>query len=126
MTPFALGVVAGLAFLQAAIAAPREKFANCLQQAGGQASAQQVAPDQYGAFAAGQCSAAGDAYKAALVNFDVKHGVKRAKATSDAQALIDDEIAMSAEKYQARAPKGKASPAPAPVQAAAPVEPKGD
>lgn len=120
MTPFAIGVVAGLAMLQASIATPRNNFADCLQKAGLQAAAQQVAPDQYSAFASQQCAAAGDGYKSALVNFDVKNGIKRAKAAADAQALIDDEIAMSVEKYEARAPKPKAAPVqPPPMQTAA-------
>lgn len=122
MTPFAIGVVAGLAFLQASIAAPRTKFADCLQTASSQAASQQVAPDQYSAFAGQQCAAAGDGYKAALVNFDVKNGIKRAKAAADAQALIDDEIAMSVEKYESRhAGMAKAKPVPAPNVTPAPV-----
>lgn len=122
MTPFAIGVVAGLAMLQASIAAPRTKFADCLQRAGSQAASQQVAPDQYRAFASQQCAAAGDGYKAALVNFDVKNGIKRPRAAADAQALIDDEIAMSAEKYEMRNPGlAKAKPVPTPNVTPAPV-----
>lgn len=127
MTPFAIGVVAGLTVLQASIAAPRGAFADCLQRASLQAAAQQVAPDQYGAFASQQCTTAGEGYKSALINFDVKNGIKRAKAAVDAQALIDDEIAMSVEKYEARAPKPQAGPPVEPVvQAAAPADPKKD
>jgi len=126
MTPFAIGAVAGLAFLQASIAAPRQDFSNCLKKASEQASAQQLAPDQYGAFAAQHCAASGTALKNALTAFDVKNGVKRATAASDAQLQLDDYIAVSAEKYEARAPKPKAVPTvtPAPVPAAAPAQPK--
>jgi hypothetical protein len=125
MTPFAIGVMAGLTFLQASIAAPREKFADCLQTASLQAAAQQVAPDQFSAFAMQQCAAAGASFKAALTAFDVKNGIKRAKAASDAQLQVDDYLAMSAEKYAAKAPKPKAVPnvTPAPVTAAAPAQP---
>ncbi len=125
MTPFAIGVVAGLTFLQASIAAPRQDFSECLKKAGQQAAAQQVAPDQYAAFAAQQCSAAAASFKNALIAFDVKNGVKRAKAASEAQLQLDDYILMSAEKYAAKAPKPKAVPnvTPAPVTAAAPVPP---
>ena len=126
MTPFAIGVVAGLTFLQASIAAPRQDFTDCLKNAGLQAAAQQVAPDQYSAFAVQQCAAAGARFKAALVAFDTKNGVKRAQAASDAQLQLDDYVAMSAEKYETKVPKAKAPVTPPPVQAAAPAQPKGD
>jgi hypothetical protein len=128
MSPIAIGVVAGLAFLQASIAAPRQDFTECLKKASLQASAQQVAPAQYSAFAMQQCAASGASFKAALVAFDVKNGVKRAQASSDAQLQVDDYLAMSTEKYEAKASFAKAkpqpSPTPAPVPAAAQAEPK--
>ncbi len=125
MTPFAIGVVVGLTFLQASIAAPRQDFTDCLKKASLQAAVQHVAPDQYAAFAAQQCAAPGASFKAALVAFDTKNGVKRTQASSDAQAQLDDYIAMSAEKYEAKAPKPKSAPnvTPAPVPAAAPAQP---
>ena len=124
MTPFAIGVVAGLAFLQASIAAPRQDFTDCLKKASQQAAAQQVAPDQYGAFATQQCAAPAAGLRNALTAFDVKNGVKRAKAVADAQLQLDDYIAMSAEKYAARAPKPKLVATPPPVVAAAPAQPE--
>jgi hypothetical protein len=57
------------------------------------------------------------------VAFDVKHGVKRSQASSDAQLQLDDYIAMSVEKYESKAPKAAQSPTPQPVQAAAPAQP---
>lgn len=134
MTPIAFGVVAGLAFLQASIAAPRQDFTECLKKASLQASAQQVAPDQYRAFAMQHCGASGASFKAAVVAFDVKNGVKKTQASSDAQLQVDDYVAMSAEKYEAKATFAKAKPipapaptpnvTPAPVPAAAQAEPK--
>jgi hypothetical protein len=124
MTPFAIGVVAGLALLQASIAAPRQGFTDCLKKASLQAAAQQVAPDQFSAFATQQCASQGASFKAALVAFDTKNGVKRTQASSDAQAQLDDYLAMSAEKYELKAPKAKAGATPAPVQAAAPAQPQ--
>jgi hypothetical protein len=126
MTPFAIGVVAGLTFLQASIAAPRQDFTDCLKKASLQAAAQKVAPDQYGTFVSQQCANQAASFKAALVAFDTKNGLKRAKASSDAQAQVDDYVAMSQEKYAAKANFGaKPSPTPQPVQAAAPI-PKQD
>jgi|GEM_PF-7076226 len=124
MSPFAIGVVAGLAMLQASIATPRQDYTDCLKRAGLQAAAQQVAPDQYSAFASQQCAAQAASFKSALVAFDVKNGVKRAQAAADAQLQLDDYLAMSAEKYEAKAPKAKPPAPPQPVQAAAPVQPQ--
>jgi hypothetical protein len=126
MIPFASGVVAGLMMLQASIAGPRQDYTECLKRAGLQAAAQQVAPDQYSAFATQQCSTQAANLKAALVAFDVKNGVKRAQAASDAQLQLDDYLAMSTEKYESRAPKAKPTAPPQPVQAAAPADPKGN
>ena len=134
MSPIAFGVVAGLAFLQASIAAPRQDFTECLKKASLQAAAQKVAPDQYSAFAMQQCSTSGASFKSALVAFDVKNGVKRAQAASDAQLQIDDYLAMSAEKYETKNSFAKATPepspapavTPAPVAAAAKTDPKSD
>jgi len=123
MNPIAIGVVAGLTFLQASIAAPRQNFTDCLKKASLQAAAQQVAPDQYSAFATQQCASAGASFKSALIAFDTKNGIKRAKADADAQLQVDDYLAMSAEKYEAKAPKAKSPATPQPVQAAAPVKP---
>ena len=115
MTPFAIGVMAGLTFLQASIAAPRQDYTDCLKKASQQAMAQQVSPDQYSAFAAQQCAASAAGLKEALTAFDVKNGVKRGKAASDAQLQLDDYVAMSAEKYESKATFAKAKPVPAPT-----------
>ena len=127
MTPFAIGVVAGLTILQASIAAPRQGFTECLKRASLQAAAQKVAPDQYSAYASAQCSNQAASFKGALAAFDVKNGVKKTQATADAQAQVDDYVAMSLEKYEAKAnANGEAKPAPAPVVQAAAPAPKQD
>lgn len=123
MTPFAIGGVAGLALLQASIAGPRDQYADCLGKAGSQAAAQQVAPDQYSAFASQQCAAQAEKFMAALIAFDTKNGIKRTRAAEDAQLQVEDYLAVSVEKYQAKAPKKPAQPAQ-PVQAAAPAQPQ--
>ena len=68
-------------------------------------------------------------FKAALVAFDTKNGVKRDRASSDADMQLDDYLATSQEKYAAKvkfdAPP-KAAPAPAPVVPAAAPAPKKD
>ena len=129
MTPFAIGVVAGLTFLQASIAAPRQDFTDCLKKASLQAAAQKVAPNQYSTFANQQCTAQAAGFKAALVAFDTKNGVKKAQASSDAQAQLDDYVASSQEKYEAKAAFNAPpppAPVPAPVVQAAAAAPKKD
>ena len=123
MTPFAIGIVVGLALLQGAISAPRDNYADCLGKASHQASAQKIAPDQFGAFASQQCAALAERFKSALIAFDTKHGIKRAQAAADADLQLEDYLTVSVENYQARAPKTPAQP-PEPVQAAAPAQPQ--
>ena len=133
MIPFAIGVVALITGLQASIAAPRQDYTDCLKKAAAQAASAQVAADQFAAFASQHCSAEAGRFKSALVAFDTKNGVKRAMAVADAQLQLDDYLAMSQEKYDAKAkvaakPKPAPAPAvtPAPVPAAAPAPPKGN
>jgi hypothetical protein len=120
MISFAAGVAAGLLFMQGAINAPRQALMECLKRASLTAAAQNVAADQYGAFATQQCTAAAASFKNALIAFDTKNGVKRAQAASDAQLQVDDYVAMSAEKYESKVgvkAKPAATPAPTPAQA---------
>ena len=77
MIPIAFGVVAGLALLQASIAAPRQDFTACLKKASSKQRRSRSPRTNIGAFAMQQCAAAGASFKAALVAFDVKNGVKR-------------------------------------------------
>ena len=124
MIPFAIGVVAGLTMLQASIAAPRQAYTDCLKQASLEAAAKQVAAGQYSTFANQHCSSQAASFKGALVAFDVKNGVKRSQASSDAQLQLDDYLAMSQEKYESKVGKGPAQAQPQAVQAAAPVQPQ--
>ena len=109
----------GLAALQAGIDIPRKNFGACLSSSLDDAMAQKIAVPDYGAFVLRSCQAQADSLKTGLTGFDVKNGIKRAQATVDAQAQIDDYFAMAAERYESRAPKAKpeiaAAPAPNPV-----------
>lgn len=122
MISFAIGITAGLLIMQAAINAPRQAFGDCLQRAGLTAAAQNVAPGQYSTYAMQQCAAAAEKFKSALVNFDVKNGVKRAQAAADAQLQVDDYVAMSQEKYESKT--GRSKPEVVPAQAPAPPQPQ--
>ena len=109
----------GLTAMQSGIDLPRKNFGACLSSALDAAMAQKIAVPDYGAFVLRTCQAQADSLKNGLVGFDVKNGIKRAQATSDAQAQIDDYLVMSAERYESRAPK--AQPAPNPVPPPTPV-----
>ena len=119
MISFFLGSMIGLTALQAGIDMPRKNFVVCLRAASDTASAQQVASADYGAFAIKACNGQATSLKSGLIGFDVKNGIKRTQAATDAQAQIDDYLAMSNEKYTSRAPARK--PVAAAVPVAAPV-----
>ena len=113
----------GLTALQAGIDIPRKNFGACLSSALDAAMAQKIAVPDYGAFVLKTCESHANSLKSGLIGFDVKNGVKRAQATADAQAQIDDYLAMAAERYESRAPKAKPAIAPAPTPAPNPVPP---
>ena len=111
----------GLTAMQAGIDGPRKSLSACLTGALDKALAQKVAVPEYGAFVAQHCGTHADSLKSGLVSFDVKNGVKRTQAAADAQAQVDEYLAMAAERYESRAPKGqpasKAAPTPTPASA---------
>lgn len=100
----AFGVVAaiGLTALQAGIDGPRKAFVACLKEAATAAEGQQIAAADYAAFVIQRCAAQAGSLKSGLIAFDVKNGIKRTMASTDAQAQVDDYVAMAAEKYESR------------------------
>ena len=114
MIGLVIGSAVYLVAMQAAVNVPRAAFSDCLKQAGVKATAAKVDPEAFGDFIRGQCTAQTAAFKEALVSFDVKNGVKRSQASSDADLQIDDYVAGSTDNYSARfvASKPK-TPAPA-------------
>jgi len=114
----------GLTALQAGIDVPRKSFGACLSSALDAAMAQKIAVPDYGAFVLKTCEAQAGSLKTGLVGFDVKNGIKRSQAAADAQAQIDDYLAMAAERYESRVGKPKTAapvannvPPPTPVSA---------
>ena len=91
-----------LLMMQAGVDGPRQAFSSCLKEASAKALSGNVAVDQFKAFVATQCGSQAEALKAGLVGFDTKHGVKRAQATLDAQAQIDEYFLMASENYEAK------------------------
>lgn len=63
-------------------------FNQCLHQAASDAETQKVTPELFTAFLRGHCATAEAPYKASLVIEDVKHGMSRKEAVSDAASII--------------------------------------
>ena len=119
MISFLIGGAIGLTALQAGIDTPRKNFVACLRTAYDNALSQKVAVPDYGAFILKACESESNSLKSGLVGFDVKNGIRRTQASADAQAQVDDYVAMSTEKYELRVGKPKLATAPAPVVAPA-------
>lgn len=116
----------GLTAMQAGIDVPRKAYVACLKGAFDTAVSQNVPAPDYGAFIARTCAAQADSLRSGLIGFDVKNGIKRTQAAADAQAQIDDYVAMSTEKYESKLAVSKprpAPPAPATNSAAPPPTP---
>ena len=114
--------------MQATINAPRAAFVACLKAAGEKAKSEKVAADAYGAYIRAQCEAQATSFKSALVSFDVKNGISRKQAQSDADLQIDDYVVTQEGAYEARAvakpstpPAPAQSPTPAPTPASTPA-----
>lgn len=117
----------GLTVMQAGIDVPRKNLVTCLKGAFDTALSQNVAAPDYGAYISKTCVAQAANLRSGLIGFDVKNGIRRTQAAADAQAQIDDYVAMSTEKYESKlaVSKPRSAPAasavvPAPTPAAAP------
>jgi len=116
----AIYLVAG----QAAINAPRTAFTACLKQADSQATGQKVAGDAYEAFVRNTCSGQLNALRSAMVSFNVKNGMSRKDAATDADLMIDDYLASSIDHYKFMVSTNEPPPkAAAPAPASAPTVP---
>ncbi len=120
MISFVFTGAISLLAMQAGIAGPRAAFSTCLHSAMDAAQSQNVSSTDFAAFVAKTCGTQADALKAGLIGFDVKNGVKRAQASSDAQAQIDDYVASTTDNYEFRVGKPKVAAA-TPTPAATPV-----
>lgn len=85
---------------QAAVTAQTTSFKDCLRQASAKAKSEKVAGNAYEAYARNACGAQLSALTNALIAFEVKNGVKRRDAATDADLTAGDYLASSVEKYQ--------------------------
>lgn len=121
-----LGMVTAisLAGLQATINVPRDAFRDCLKGASVSAKTEKVVADLFEDYARGKCSVQADTLKKALVAFDLKNGMAKKAAASDADMTIEDYLASPVDKYRVMNPELD-KPAPAAAQPAAePSQPK--
>lgn len=100
MISMAIATAVYLAAMQASIDGPRAAFSACLKQADQKALAEKVAADAYAAYVKAACTAQSEAFKKALVSFDVKNGIGRKQAATDADLQIEDYVVTSGERYR--------------------------
>ena len=86
--------------LQASVTAPRTAFADCIETASKRAVTEKVKADAFGEYLKAACTPAGAKFKNALVAFDTKNGVGRARAVQDAQMELDDSFESAARTYK--------------------------
>ena len=91
-------ILAAMSMQAAAASGPRQQFVACLKQSVEKANAGKMKPENFGAFARQSCAAQMSAFKQGLVSFDVKAGVARKRAESDAELQIEDYLVGSSEK----------------------------
>lgn len=116
-----LATTVSLAMLQAAINVPRDAFRDCLKSASASAKSEKVVADNFESYARGKCSVQLDSLRKALIAFDMKNGMGRKAAASDADLTVDDYVASPVDKYRVMNPD-LAKPAPVPAPAAAPSQ----
>jgi hypothetical protein len=89
-----------LAALQAVINVPRDAFRNCLKESSAKASTEKVAANAYEAWVRNTCAGQLTTLRNAIVGFNVKNGMPRKDAASDADLTVDDYLASSVDKYK--------------------------
>ena len=97
MIAIAIAVVLAATSMQAA-AGSRQEFVVCLKQAVTKANGDKVKPGAFEVFARQNCATQIGSFKQGLVSFDVKNGVARKRAESDAELQIEDYLLGASEK----------------------------
>jgi hypothetical protein len=122
-----------LTALQGVINAPRDAFRNCLKEASAKATTEKVAGNAYEAWVRAACTGQLSGLRNAIIGFNVKNGMSRKDAASDADLTVDDYVASSVDHYkfmaevntpQPAAPAATPQATPAATPAAAPQPPK--
>jgi len=106
-----------LTALQGVINAPRDAFRSCLREASAKATTQKVAGGAFEAWVRGACAGQLSTLRTTIIGFNVKNGMSRKDAASDADLTVDDYVASSVDHYKFMA---EVNAPPAAQQAAVP------
>jgi len=119
---FVIGATAiTLAALQATINVPRDAFRACMREASSSAKSEKVAGDAFEAYMRTKCSVQLGSLKSAITAFNVKNGMAKKAAASDADLTIEDYVASPVEHYRFMNGATGSTPAPAAAQPPAPA-----
>lgn len=97
---FAMFVVAAAMMMQGGSADPRTAYRNCLNQAVASAKSANVGIDGFRDYAHKTCAAVEDGFKSKLISFNVKNGMSKKSAASDAELQLEDYVYTAEEKYR--------------------------
>ena len=86
--------------LQASIDGPRNAFRTCLHEAASKATGDKVTGDAIEAYLKTACSGQLGSLRNALVSFDMKNGMARKAAESDAVSTVDDYMSGPIDHYK--------------------------
>lgn len=125
MIPLVAASVVYLAAFQATIDAPRQAFWACAKVQKSKAMDEKVAGDSYEAYLRKACSSELGSLQAAIAAVDIKNGMTRKAADSDAASSINDYVSDPVDNYKTDfAAMSPPKPAAAQAQpAAAPAQP---
>jgi hypothetical protein len=93
-------VIAAAMVMQAGSADVRGAYVSCLKDAVASAKGASVGVDGFKDYAHKTCSAVADDLKSKLVTFNVKNGMSKKAAASDAELQLDDYVYTAEERYR--------------------------
>jgi hypothetical protein len=103
-----------LAALQGVINAPRDAFRTCLRAASVKAETEKVSGEAIEAYLRSACSGEASSLRSAVTAFNMKNGMARNTAATDASSTVDNYLAPKVDNYKFMAERNApAQPAPA-------------
>jgi hypothetical protein len=89
-----------LTALQGVINAPRDAFRACLKSASEKATAEKVGGDAIEAYLRNACNGQAGSLRSVIISFNMKNGMARKTAASDADMTVDDYLAPKVDNYK--------------------------
>lgn len=89
-----------LAALQATINVPRDAFRSCMREATSQARSENVKGDDFETYMRTKCSVQLGSLRSAIMAFNLKNGMAKKAAASDADLTIEDYVASPVDHYK--------------------------